>query len=289
MLELPQVPEVTGALMSILNNEAQQSMLPYPLAYGGAEENFSGRALGILSDATRSVYNPRTSALDECYVWLAEQLLSQFANKGTARDFSGYDPAGKFFKVKVKPTDLKEGWFVSVSFAPKLPRDLEQDVQTAMLATQTQSDGTKLLSMGTALEEIVKIRDPDAEHDKKLRERGENLEPIIIQQVAAAMVKSGQVELSRQVLNLMPPLPGAPGEGAPTPNGVPIDPNSGVPATNGGTPGPGPLPEDMVQAIAQVFINADQQELGATVLSLLGIPIPGPNGEPPAPAPAPIV
>jgi len=286
MLELPLVPEVTGALMSILNDEAQQSMLPYPLAYGGAEENFSGRALGILSDATRSVYNPRTSALDEIYVWLSEQLLSQFRLKGAARDFSGYDPAGKYFKVKVKPNDLKEGWFVSASFSPKLPRDLEQDVQTAMLATSTQADGTRLLSMGTALEEIVKIRDPDAERDKKLRERGENLEPIIIQEVAGALVKSGQVDLARQVLNLMPPLPGAPGPGTP---GIPTDPNSGVPVTDGGTPGPGPLPEDMVQAIAQIFIQADQQELGAAVLSLLGVPIPGPGQNGAVPAPAPVV
>jgi hypothetical protein len=275
MLELPIVPAVTAALLGILDSDGQQSMLPYPLAFGGANENFSGRALVQLNDATQSVYTPRTGALGTAYVWLAEQLMTQFASKGKAQDFRGTAPDGRFFKVKIKPNDLKEGWFVSAQFTPSLPRDLEGDIQAATMATNpTGPNGERLVSLQTAREDILKLRDPDAEKDKVLEEYGESLPPIVIQNVAAALERKGKPEIAQQVLALNGPVPPAGDTGAGAGAGGTIPPDQ-------------QLAPEIVQQIAQVFIDAGQEELGAAVLQLLGVDIPNPpsaNGAVPSPA-----
>lgn len=265
MLELPVVPEVTSALLGILDTEKQQSMLPYPLAYGGTQDPLSGRALTVLSDATRSVYTPRTGAVERCFTWLDEQLLAQFTQKGVKTNFQGYKPDGKFFKVDVRPKDVKRGWYISVSLSPRLPRDIESEIQTANLAIQpTGPNGEKLLSHQTAREEILKIRDPDAEHDRVLREYGEALPPIVIRNVAAALERAGKPEIAAQVMALETQGQGGPPQG------------------QGGPPqGQPELPREMVEQIASVFIQAGQEELGAAVLELLGVPIPSPNGAAP--------
>jgi hypothetical protein len=272
--------------MAILDTEKQQSMLPYPLAYGGTQEPLSGRALAQLADATRSVYSPRTGAASRCYVWLCEQLLAQYTQKGLPTTFQGYKPDGKYFKVKVKPTQVKRGWFISVEVSPKLPRDLEQDVQTARMAVSPLGqNGERLMSFQTAREDILEMRDPDAERDRTLAEYGESLPPVVIQNVAAALARRGQDEIAGQVLALQQPAPGGPG-GPVGPGGPGGPPGPGGPG--GGAPGPGgpppELPPEMVSAIAQVFIQAGQQELGLAVLELLGVPL-APPGAPPAASP----
>ncbi len=269
MLELPRVPDVTAALLGILDRDGQQSMLPSPTAFGGANENFSGRALVLMADATKSVFTPRTGALGDCYRWLSEQLLSQFAQKGKTQDFRGFDANGSFFTVKIKPSDLNKGWFVSALFEPQLPRDLEADIQTALMATQPQGEGGQsIMSMETAREDIVKMRNPNAEKDKVAAEKGEALPPIQIQIMAAALVKAGKPEIAEQVLALQQPETA--GEGA---GGAP-------PADDGRIPPDQQLSPEIVQRIAQVFINAGEEELGAGVLSLLGVDIPAEGGAP---------
>ncbi len=267
MLELQQVPEVTAALLGILDRDAQQSMLPFPTAFGGANENFSGRALVLLADATQSVFTPRTGALGICYRWLSEQLLSQFAQKGKSQEFRGFDANGSFFTVKIKPTDLNKGWFVSAQFTPQLPRDLESDIQTALIATQPNGDGQSIMSMGTAREDIVKMRNPAVEKDKVAAEKGEALPPIQIQIMAAALVKAGKPEIAEQVLALQQPE--AAGDQTP------------AASDDGRIPPDQQLSPEIVQRIAQVFINAGEEELGAGVLSLLGVDIPAEGGAPP--------
>ncbi len=269
MLELQQVPEVTAALLGILDRDGQQSMLPSPTAFGGANENFSGRALVLLADATQSVFTPRTGALGVCYRWLSEQLLSQFAQKGKSQEFRGFDASGSFFTVKIKPTDLNKGWFVSASFTPQLPRDLEADILTAVQATTSNGEGGQpIMSMDTARETIVKMRNPDAEADKVAVEKGESLPPIQIQTMAAALVKAGKPEIAEQVLALQQPETA--GEGA---GGAP-------PTDDGRIPPDQQLSPEIVQRIAQVFINAGEEELGAGVLSWLGVDIPAEGGAP---------
>ena len=71
-MELPKAPPETAAILGIVSQDLQQSTLPYPLAYGGTQQGLSGRALGILSEATRSVYSHRTEAMTRVYRWLCE-------------------------------------------------------------------------------------------------------------------------------------------------------------------------------------------------------------------------
>ena len=267
MLKLQVVPEVTSALLGILDTEKQQSMLPYPLAYGGTQDPLSGRALTVLSDATRSVYTPRTGAIERCFSWMDEQLLAQFSQKGKSvkTSFQGYKPDGTFFKVDVKPKDVKKGWYIQVGLSPRLPRDIESEVQTANLAIQpTGPNGEKLLSHQTAREEILKLRDPDAENDRVLAEYGMALPPIVIRNVAAALEKAGKPEIAAQVMSLEQQAPPQNGGGA-------------------APEGPPQFPPEIIEQIATVFIQAGQEELGAAVLESLGVPIPGPNDAGPAP------
>ena len=277
-LELPKVPEITMALLGILDTEKQQAMLPYPLAYGGTRDPLSGRALAQLTDATKSVYSPRTGAMSRCYSWLAEQLLGQFAEKGTTTNFRGYDPAGRYFSLKIQPRQVKKGWYIAVKVEPKLPRDLEQDVQTARMATEPIGpNGEPIMSRQTAREDIIQMRDPDAERDRVLAELGEALPPIVIQNVAAALSRRGDTDTAQQVLALNQPAPTAPTAAA---------------APTAGGPGP-TITREQIQQIAQLFIQAGQQELGVAVLELLGVQVPPPggpaaNGTTPAPVPAPV-
>ena len=267
-LKMPQAPEVTAALLGILDTESQQSMLPYPLAYGGTQEPLSGRALAVLSDATRSVYSPRTAALGRCYVWLCEQMLSQYAQKGKKREFRGYKPDGKFFSAQIKPKDINKGWFVSAKVEPRMPRDMESDVQTAVMATDPRGpNGERLMSLSTAREDIIQMRDPDAERDKVLAEYGESLPPMVAMNTAAALERRGEHEAAQQVLALLTPQ-------SPPPAGAP----------NGQRPPP-QIPPQVVDQIARVFVEAGQEDLGMAVLEALGVELPPPSGGPPGPPP----
>ena len=269
LLELPLVPAVTAALLGILDTERQQSMLPYPLAYGGTQEPLSGRAIDRLADAQRSVYSPRTGAESICYTWLAEQLLGQFATKGKERNFQGYRQ-GRYFEVKVKPKQVGKGWYINAEVKPRLPRDLEGDIQTAVIATSDDGRSGPLMSKQTAREEIIQMRDPDAENDRVLQEKGMNLPPIQIRQVAKALTDAGSPEIAQEVMALLEPSPAGPNAAGGGPGGP------GGPGGAGGPPAAN-IPPEMIQAIAQVFIDAGQQELGVAVLEALGVPLPAPS------------
>jgi len=253
-LELPKAPPETAAILGIIDKDISQSTLPYPLAYGGTAEAMSGRALSVLQDATRSIYSPRTGLMSQAYIWLGKELLSQFANKGIKPvELMGNKESGDFFVVKAKPGDINTGWFVSVKVEPRMPRDKEAEIMMALSATQRRGpDQQALMAMSTAREEIIHMRDPDAESDKVLAEMGESLPPIIAANIAAALKRRGKDELAEQVMLLLRPQGGG----------------------QGGTPGQGgppPLPPELIEAIVKVLAESGQQQLAMAFLSALGI------------------
>jgi hypothetical protein len=248
-LELPHAPPEVGALIQIMDQDIQQSTLPYPLAYGGTEQALSGRALAFLTDRTRSVYSPRTGAMSIAYTWLCEELLSQFSTKGfKPTDLQGYDPKGDFFQTNIRPKDLKPTWFVEVKVEPVLPRDEQSDIQMALAGTAQRGPGDEpLFSKQFARENIIQIRDPDAEKDRVLLEMGQNLPPIQAARVAAAMKRGGDEEGAELMIGWMasqglgapaPPPPGGP----PGPEGPPGPPPGAPPGPPGGPGGPPPGP-----------------------------------------------
>ncbi len=205
-LETPKAPPETAILHSILNQDITQSTLPYPLAYGGTKQAMSGAALGVLVQGTKSVFNPRTAVIEQAYIWLCEEFLSQYKEMGKSVNLKGFKPDGKFFITKVKPKEIDPEWFISVRYEPKLPRDREQEIMMSLAATQRRtSDDIPLLSKQTAREDILLLRDPDAEEDKALEEIGEGLPPIMAAKIAAALKARGKEDLAQDVLALLAP------------------------------------------------------------------------------------
>ena len=221
-LETPRAPPETAILHSILNQDITQSTLPYPLAYGGTRQAMSGAALGILVQGTKSVFNPRTSIIEQAYIWLCEEFLSQYKERGRKPvNLKGFKPDGKFFVTKVKPKEIDPEWFVSVRYEPKLPRDREQEIMMSLAATQRRSpDDIPLLSKQTAREDILLLRDPDAEEDKALEEMGEGLPPIMAAKIAAALKARGKEDLAQDVLALLSPQQANRAMGGSMPGGV---------------------------------------------------------------------
>lgn len=206
-LKVPEAPPETAILHSIINRDIDQSTLPYPLSYGGTRQAMSGAALGVLVEGTRSVYSPRTSCLEQSYTWLCEELLSQYnerISKSTA--MRGFKPDGSFFSLKVKPSEIDPSWYIVVSAQPKLPRDKQAEIMMAIAATQKRGPGDiPLVSKQTAREDIMHLRDPDAEQDKVFEEMGEGLEPIMITKIVAALKARGKEDLAQDVLMLLQP------------------------------------------------------------------------------------
>lgn len=248
-LEAPEPPATTAILHSIISQDIQQSTLPYPLAYGGTTQAMSGTALSVLVDATRSVYDPRTSLLEEAYTWLCEEMLTQYTQKGIkAVNLNGNKPDGKFFYVKVRPKEINPKWTVSVVIEPKMPRDRQIEIMTALAATQQRSpQDIPLISKQTAREDILKIRDPSAEEDKALSEMGESLPPILATKIAAALKARGQDDLAQDVLMLL-----APQEAQRTAN-------------------PQLPPQLLAAAIEALAANPQTRELAAMMLKALGV------------------
>jgi hypothetical protein len=270
-LTLPAAPAATGAIISVIDEDIQQSTLPYPLAYGGTREALSGRALAFLSDATKSVYSPRTGALAKAYTWLCNEMLGQFTKKGfKATELQGFKPDQTFFHVKVKPSDVNAAWYVEVKVEPRMPRDEEAEIAMSLAATQRRGpEDVPLMSKRSARENILQIRDPDAEEDRVLTEMGNALPPIMAARVAAAVKQAGDDEGAELLLRWMESqgLATAPQGPPPGPPGGP--PQGPPPAGPGPVPGGGPPPQGGEPPEIQVIkaVLAQLAELGAQELA----------------------
>ena len=257
-LELAEPPPQTAAILGIISGDLQQSTLPYPLAYGGTTQAMSGMALSILSEATRSVYSPRTEALAKVYQWLGEELVRQFQNKGSGeRRIKGYDAKGKFFAVAARPGEMNEDWFLDVTCEPVMPRDEEKDIMMALSAMTPRTPDTEpLVSVHTAREDILRLKDADAEADKVLEEKGERFPPIQVRKIARALMDRGKPEMAQEIMAMLGPQ----------------------------QPQQLQLPEELVEAVVAELSRGGQSQLAAGLLQALGIGQRGPQvlqGAPP--------
>jgi hypothetical protein len=279
-LVMPDPPDSTGPLLSILDQDIAQSTLPYPLAYGGTDDALSGRALAMLSDATRSIYNPRTEMLGWAYTWLCEEMLAQFAAQekaSTMRGFKGFEEDAPYFSQNIKPTEIDKGWFISVQVEPRLPRDQESEILMTVQATQAAPGKEPPLSMQTAREDILKLRDPHAEQQKVLAEMGMTLPPVVQARVVAALRARGEDDAADTVEQLgqegrVPPgqptgpqpgpagpqrQAGAPGQaGAQRPAGPPA-----AQGQNGVQPPIAPEAQQLIREILRVVTDAQRNDL----------------------------
>jgi hypothetical protein len=255
-LQVPSPPESTGALLGIFDRDIEMSTLPYPLAYGGINDPMSGRALAILTDATRSIYNPRTDLLANGYLWLCEEILSQYATKidkpSTISGFQGFEHDAPFFSTQIKPSSIDKAWMVSVSVEPRLPRDQESEILMSLQAT-TRRDGQQLLSNETARADIMKIRDPHSEEQKVLAEMGRSHPAVMQAQLVAALREQGDDDAADVVEKLGQQAqagqpPGGPQQGGPE-------------GQNGAAPPIPPEAQQMIVAVLGILEQAGQEEL----------------------------
>ena len=258
-LPIPGMPPETGAALQIINQDIEQSTLPSPESFGSVDGAIpSGRALSIMDDNTRSKYNPFSGAMANAITWLCEELLQQFAEQkavGGKRRLQkptvmrGYNAKEEYFSVNVKPNEIDPGSFVEVRVEPRLPRDKEGELNQFRLAVGPSGpSGEPAMSIQTGREEVLHLRDPDAEDDKVLAEKGKALPPILAANVAAALKRRGEPKLAEQVLVLAQQGPGS------------------------GAPPPPPLPPELIEAIVQMLVQTGQQELAAAFVDALGGP-----------------
>ena len=278
-LDLPSAPPETAAILGAIDHDWQQSTLPYPLAYGGTQAAESGRALAIRIEATRSAYSPRTHLLRECYQWLCEEILGQFANpkrKNKAVDLHGESNEMSFFQVTKKPTDIKEDWVVDVIVEPRLPRDEAEEINMSIAATRSGGSGEQpLMAISSARRDILKLKNPDLEEQRVLAEMGKALPPIMNRRIAAAMASEGDEEGAGILMNwINSQEQGA--QAAPTDmSGQPIGATApaGAPAaTNGAAPqraGPSPEETQLLQEVMTVLVEAGRQDLAQELAQTL--------------------
>jgi hypothetical protein len=260
--EMPDPPESTGPLMSILEQDLEMSTLPYPLSYGGTQDPMSGRALAMLTDATKSNYNPRTEALATGITWLCEELLGQFADRikkpTTMQGFRGFEEGATYFSQQIEPKEINKGWFISVQVEPRLPRDQESEILMAIQATAARPGQEALLSMQTAREDILKLRDPNAESQKALAELGTAHPKVIEARIVKALRERGEDDAA-DVIEQMGQQPGGP---PPGPEGAPEGPTS----PNGSAEIP-PQAQELIYAILEALAQAGRDDLAAAFTS----------------------
>ena len=276
-LELPSAPPETAAILGAIDHDWQQSTLPYPLAYGGTQAAESGRALAIRIEATRSAYSPRTHLLRECYQWLCEEILGQFANpkrKNKPVELHGESNEMSFFQVTKKPKDIQQDWVVDVIVEPRLPRDEAEEINMSIAATRSGSGGEQpLMAISSARRDILKLKNPDLEEQRVLSEMGKALPPIMNRRIAAAMVSEGDEEGAEILMNWIQSQEQQM-QGAPTDmSGQPI----AGPATNGAAPegaapqrtGPSPEETELLQTVMSVLVEAGREDLAQELAQAL--------------------
>ena len=272
-LDMPGAPPETAAIVEVINNDVQKSDLPFPIAFGATQHELSGRALSILGENTRSVFSPRTSALVRVYTWAAEEMLGQFKRKGMksvkVSGFRGFSPESDFFSAVVKPKEIDPMWFVQIKIEPRMPRDQESEIAMSLAATQRRGpDQEQLVSVRTAREDFMRLRDPDAEEERVLVEKGKNLPPIIAADIARALVNSNRPDLAELVLRLLSPEQAAPIEGEAGAGLQPEGPAALAPPGGGG--GQEVPPEiAILMAVLGVLEEAGAQELANALTSAL--------------------
>jgi len=114
-------------------------------------------------------------------------------------------------------------------------------------------DGEAGMSYETGREEILKIRDPAAEHARVIREKAGRLPPVQITELAASLQDQGNEEGARQVLRwgIQEGAIVAPEEeGVPEEEGGPVAPAG--PSANGTVPAGGD-PNDPMTALAELL------------------------------------
>jgi hypothetical protein len=212
------VPQASAAILSVIDRDMQESTVPYPIGYGIDPGAHSGTALHMMNENTKSAYGPFTALLENGFLWLCEEILTQFKTKGQKMSLKGFDTNGKFFVLDANPKDIEDDWYINVTCEPKLPRDEAGEMQMALMATQTRPPFMRpLISDYTAREEILHLKDADAEDERieeqQIRYMIEQMPNIQVKRVARELLEQGDRDGALELLSSMPSPQGQQSQG----------------------------------------------------------------------------
>lgn len=131
------------------------------IAMGELGFRLSGFAITQLQASLATIIVPFSQVIERAYTVGLMALQQQYAKgKWKAVEVRGRtsknSPFGVPEPIKLKPSDIKEGWRPEISLTPTYPKDDAQRYQIAALATQSDKP---ILSMKTARSELVGVED----------------------------------------------------------------------------------------------------------------------------------
>ena len=139
--------------------------------------------LNILRHASLTNIKPFQKLMERSYVWLAQELVSQYKSGGFGKmEIQGLDGLNRRFKMEVKPGDIDDGWQFEAQLKADFPQDEMANIGMAVQATQAE-----LLSIETALDKYDLVDDTDLEQRKKDREKAYGVAGIAMRRVAKAL------------------------------------------------------------------------------------------------------
>jgi hypothetical protein len=141
---------------------------------------------------------PPKQLMENTYVWLAHELVSQHKNGNFKSDMElqGIDGSNRRFKIKVKPEDIDDSW----NFEAELIADFPQD-EMANFGMAIQAHEAELLADETIRDRLLHVEDTDLEQRKLDREKVYKVGAIQMRRFAAALKANGDDEGARYILD----------------------------------------------------------------------------------------
>lgn len=218
------LPRDANILLNFLGQQVSIGGLP-PISYGEIDHQLPAAGIGMLTHSALSILKPRQKAIELAFEWIARELIAQYkSGRFTGMKLQGMDSTDRHFHVRVKPDEICDEWRIVAELVPELPQD---ELQNAGIATQLVK--AEIISRETAMDKYLHVPDTDSEAKKIAREQAENLPPIKLRRLAAALLKDGREDLAQVFLDEIergessqgepkaPKIPAVPGIPAPVP------------------------------------------------------------------------
>jgi len=201
----PEMPRDTQYLLNEYMREISMGGLS-PIAHGQVDTALPGYGIHLLTHNTASVLEPRKFSMQDTLSWIARELLSQFGQGGLAKiKVNGRDSTNEQFIADISSSDIKGDWFPEAKLEPELPDNKAENMATAQIAVLN-----KLMSIGTAREKILHIKDSDAEDDRVLAEDMNQISGVKIAKMQELAKEEGHPEVAAilpMLAGMMSPQP----------------------------------------------------------------------------------
>jgi len=200
---VPKAPPEAAAVLGGIDADEQQSTLPYPISYGGTTQPLSGAALGVLTENTQSVYSKYCALTEDFFLWLVYEMFGQFQVAGGLKTtLTGYhnssgridsERTGDFFEADFTSDDIDPDWYVEVICKPRLPRDMDAEIQRSIAArTPRPTDQRPLYSDYTIRDRFMQDADPDGEDELITKEIINSHPDIVFIEQLEQLIEQGE-------------------------------------------------------------------------------------------------